>query len=874
MSTSTHNKKTHYIPEDEVKRLNKITHDEIKMADPSYMMHVLGIVHKCTKPGVEYRFELNGEDHASAYFKLWDDGYWAWKNFARPNEKGSIFDLIKKIKRYPDTNDGFIEAKKFYLQHDTSIVDRAEEAIQYEISKKQILSIEEKQKREKERQIEIEKRREENERLKKENREKAIKNDATSRIINAYPIFNNNENAIEFLKKRGLHQIPPFIMIIKGEKEDRDKQTDDIKMYYQTGIGVLTGDIKKQKHEIEQQRIEIKKAKEQNIEKEFILPRDTAGDIHYFKPLVYPDGKILKTKSFGAKTFSYWFSDENKNKDTVLIFESKFDAAAAYCKNPNIWKEYSGVIANGVNVAPDISIFLNEHGFKKIINYNQNDFPGVLFSYDIIKKLDNFDKKNNYKFIKYNKDEFKQDINDLYKDGKLSDDRFEFSFINQINNFMKINKSLINEKRAKLTNKIDSEIKLIDEKLLRMFKLDKDLTVHLNTKELARFNKLKDGGFSKNPEKRNILENNLGKGIDDLVILFEISQKYDENSKLKQILQNEGVPVMKINGNEDFKKILYAINLKNEDIDDDNLELIEDYIAKNKKDEEVNRILDEWIAYCCENNNKDTIDMAKCFYFSEMECILDRKFKLINIGKNLENSFSNENTATKENITSTENDLIVDETTFLENDNILIDKEEIEYVKAESVSTTNEANISNKEDNTEKVISPSSDNSVDIENRLKTYLQRAKDINQILLSIEEIEPDINTKGFLKDTTNSLIVPINSLWGHMNNKKLVSDISSQPKEKIKELVVIRDEIGLQCKENMNICNKIRNSINEPIQEGKKIDTSSMTDIDFTMYLHEICSKVSSMVEVMKSTLNEIKKNNEIILEQQSQMERTL
>lgn len=862
MSTSTHNKKTHYIPEDEVKRLNKLSRDEMLASDPAPILDALRIDYTIHNNGTQYLFKSHTESTPSTRFKLFDSGLWAWKNFAS-EEKGNIIKLIEDYGNY-----SYKDALQFYYANMPGSRNYFQEALQLEkLTASYLAEVEKKQK-------ELEEKRELNKSF-------SQKFSSTSKVTNAYLIYSNNERANEFNKKRGLDKHAPFIMAIKGEYEKYYEDKDEIVLRNQFGIGVLTGDMKKHI---------------QTIKDKKDLDENASGDIHFFEAYIKKDGSTAKTQSFGEKTFSYWFSDENKNKDTVLIFESKFDAAAAYCKNPDIWKEYSGIIANGVNVAPEISMFIKENGFKNIINYNQNDFPGVLFSYNVIKNLEDFDKKKNYTFVKYAKDELKQDINDLYKDGKLSDDRFEKSFIKQVNNFIKINKSLINEKRAKLTNQIDLELKVIDEKLIRMVKLKKDLTAHLNTQELARFNKLKDGGFTKDLDKKNILENNLGKGLDDLVILFDISQKYDENSKLKQILQNEGVPVMNINGNEEFKKILYAINLKNEDIDDDNLELIEDYIAKNKKDEEVNRILDEWIAYCCENNNKDTIDMAKCFYFSEMECILDRKFKLINIGKNLENSFSNENTAAKENVTSTENDLIVDETTFLENDNILIDKEEEDSIKVENENNNSTPQVDevaktepikpveqSKEEKTvvsetinNKTNPSSQDNEIDVEYEFKNYEEKLNQLSKDLKETKDLETSNITRGFKKEVVEDAKVICNTIWNRLNEKVIINSISSQSdKNKIESLAAKRKSIGELCKINISTCKTIEDSIKEtPSSEAKKINTNGISSKALVDDLNQICSKVSSMVEVMKSTLNEIKKNNEIILEQQSQMERTL
>lgn len=842
-------KKKNYIEPEEAKRLNKQSRDEMLITDPAPILSALLIEYTVHNNGTQYQFKSHTENSPSTRFKLHNSGIWAYKNF-RTDEAGTIIKLIQEYGGY-----SYEDALQFYYANMPGSRNYFQEALQLEkLTESYLAEVENKRK-------ELEAKRDANQKL-------SIKHDSTSKVTNAYPIYSSNEKAKTFLDKRGLNKIPPFIMSIKGEYEKYYEDKDEIIVKNQFGIGVLTGNIKEHI---------------QNIKDKKEFGDDVSGDIHYFEAFKKKDGSVAKTQSFGEKTFSYWLSDDNKNSDTVMIFESKFDAAAAYCHNPKIWTDYSVVIANGVNVAPDISKFIEDNNFKKIINYNQNDFAGVLFSHNIIKDLKYINKKGDYTFVKYEKGEIKQDINDLYKDGKFDDSRFEKSLINQFWNFIKINKVIINEKRAKLSNKNEDGLKDIDEKLLRMIKLKKDLTQHLSEKELNRYKKLESEGFPKDIDKIKTFEKNTGRSIEDLVILHDISQRTKENDDLKEILLNEGVYIMSIKTNKELKEALYKIDISNVDGDYD-LEAIEDYVSKNSKDNELNSIIDEWIAYSCENNNKDTIDAAKFFYFADLEFALDRTFKLINIGKNLSNDSV---VVDKEKLSTQETNLIVDENTFLEDANVLIDNDEQEIEKV--VSTEETINKSERQETkqeikkeavkesvstptvVEKAIEENNTDEIDLSFEFENFDIILEKLNKELKDVKQLESNNITKEMKKEASGSSKIACYTIWNRLNEKEITDKIvKEQDKDKKEGFVSKRNELGNKCKVNIAMCTDIETSlVSNEAKQTQRIDTKGISSKELVSELYGICNKVSSMVELMKNTLKEIKKNNEVISEQMNQ-----
>jgi hypothetical protein len=281
------------IDDQEKQRLNKLSKDLIITLDPAPILDALFVEYTVHKNGTEYLFKSHAEKTPSTRFKLFPSGVWAFCNFADRSQKGTV---LKFLEIYSGMD--YKSAINFCYDNLHGAINYYKEAYGIaELTSKYSFNMEEKLE-------ELRKKREDNTLL-------SEKNASASKVTNAYEIYNKNEKANEFYEKRGLDKKPPFIMIIKGEYEKFHEDTNEIETKYQTGIGVLTGDIKNQ--------LQLIKDKKE-------LPEETSADIHYFKAFVKKDGSVSKTQSFGQKTFSYWLSDNQENKDEVLVFESKFDA--------------------------------------------------------------------------------------------------------------------------------------------------------------------------------------------------------------------------------------------------------------------------------------------------------------------------------------------------------------------------------------------------------------------------------------------------------------------------------------------------------------------------------------------------------------------
>jgi len=109
--------------------------------------------------------------------------------------------------------------------------------------------------------------------------------------------------------------------------------------------------------------------------------------------------------SFGEKDISFF---QKPNSKDVAVFESKMDYAAAY-QQIDFFKT-DVIIANSTSNAFKVADEIKNR-YETVHFFNQNDEPGKKFVREIIDNA----KVKNYSFIKYQKEEVKQDINDLIK---------------------------------------------------------------------------------------------------------------------------------------------------------------------------------------------------------------------------------------------------------------------------------------------------------------------------------------------------------------------------------------------------------------------------------------------------------------------------
>ncbi len=190
--------------------------------------------------------------------------------------------------------------------------------------------------------------------------------------------------AIKYLKSRGIIKIPPQFKMITGEYINRK---GDVKKAFGVGIETLN---------------------------------NQGADIHFLKQI-----GSLKTMSFGEKNISYFKSKEPTI--SVAIFESKMDYAAAYQQND--FKNVDVLIANSTSNAYKLAEMIKGK-YENIQFYNQNDKAGIQFVKDVTKEAGITD----FKYIKYDKSEKAQDINDLIKNNIELEKREDLSFIYKLKN--------------------------------------------------------------------------------------------------------------------------------------------------------------------------------------------------------------------------------------------------------------------------------------------------------------------------------------------------------------------------------------------------------------------------------------------------------
>jgi len=818
-----------YIDENEKKRLNSLSYSNIIALDPAPILDALRIDYISQKNGTEYIFKSHHEDTPSSRFKLYSNG-WAFINFADRNIKGTVINLVKHC-LYNKVSDeiAFPEAMNYIYNNLPGAINYFEQAVG-------MLNVSNKV------SINIEKRLKELEDLRELNRQKSEKYSTSSKVLSAYQIYTSNEKCNEFLTKRGLSRTPPFIMFIKGEWEKFNDKTGEIENKNSSGIGVLTGNLK-------QQLENIKNKKE--------LSENSGADIHYLNPYKKSNGSIAKTQSFGDKKISYWLA--NNPNDEVLIFESKFDAAAEWCRNPSIWENKNVIISNGVGQFEEIIQFLKDYKIKKVVNYNQNDIAAIEFINNIAQGYDIKD----YTFIKYNVDEHKLDINDLLKNNTLNNERFihgENIIVHLKNYLLNTNKNIniLNQKLPKHFI-IDEELQRIDTKIINAVgTVNNDIEKYLSDNELKRYNELLNNGFIKDKENREILDKNKGLSIDSLMKLVLKNNKEIEKEKVINILNNKGVVVIKeIKNNEDLSSELNSINLKSEE-EYSNFTTILDYIETKKDDENVISIINEWVKNCCENNTKDNIEKARLFYFIEIEERIEKKLKLLNIGKNIDSKKTSSSIEVKNDDKNQEFSFDFkpqeEELDNNDNDDVLIPVNNNVQDK-ETPSNNTQPNIPNQI-NKEEV-------SIDLDNELDRFSAILTNLNTDLAKVKDV--DIKENNELKRIViDDSKTAVNSIWNRLNEKDVINRIKEEKdKTKQKAYAQKRTSVSIQCKNVLSVIQEIETPSSQ--KESKKINTKNSEKLLSELTI--ISNKIHKTVELMQNTYNEIKKNAELIKEEE-------
>lgn len=334
----------------EVKNFMSRTNEELVVQDPQIVLDDLGIEYK-EIGNDSYRMNLRNEKTPSAFISL-KNGVWRYKDFGTGNG-GNIANVVMDA-----TGKDFKSALNYSLQK-LGVKNHLEEALNtksqsYELSQADRERI--KQQRE-------------------ANRTKE-RSHSISKVTTIYEV-SSNQLAVDYLRARGIHKIPPHMKIINGEYENKHGETKKA-----FGVGVLTKD-------------------------------GTGADIHFLKKV-----GDLKTMSFGEKDISFF---KNPNSKKVAVFESKMDYAAAYQQMP--LDNVNVIIANSSSNSNKIAELLKKENLTdNVMMFNQNDLAGYKFVAEVIKGAE----VENFKSIGYEvMSEYKKDINDLLLDNEKLADRIE-----------------------------------------------------------------------------------------------------------------------------------------------------------------------------------------------------------------------------------------------------------------------------------------------------------------------------------------------------------------------------------------------------------------------------------------------------------------
>lgn len=327
------------LTQDEFMVLSKRTKDELKLTDPAPILDALGIKYK--QKGTRYEFKArHNEKTASANLYIDTKGEWKYKDFGN-SKNGTIENLIMDT-----TNATYKEALEYAIAH-SQVRDYVKEKLD-ELKGRKIVQ--------------------KTLNLTLKSKENIMKSQSQvhSKVVSVKDI-SYYQPAMQYLKVRGIVQVPPQFKIITGEYTNKQ---GEIKKAF--GVGIETLNSK-------------------------------GADIHFLKQI-----GNLKTMSFGKKNISY-FKAQTPTK-SVAIFESKMDYAAAYQQinfsNTDI------VIANSTSNAHKVADIIKGK-YNSVQFYNQNDKAGLQFIENVMHEAE----LSIYKYINYKEEEQNQDINDLLING-------------------------------------------------------------------------------------------------------------------------------------------------------------------------------------------------------------------------------------------------------------------------------------------------------------------------------------------------------------------------------------------------------------------------------------------------------------------------
>lgn len=440
------------LDDDEAKQLKDKTKDEILTANPIQVLEALHLNIDKEEPH-RIRFKAREERSASAYMII-KGGNWIYKDFGGGDDaKGNIITLAQD-----KLHCEYKEAIQFCCDN-LNIPNYFQiklDEINYENDKRKVAAgwndskLQEKPKKTSEELLK--EREEELIKQKKANLEIEKTNSTNSRVTYASKVIPNDlKNWLRTERGIGNTEIDNFYYI-KGEtwKLDENDKPYDIKT--KSGVGVLCATKEKAKELYSQ----IEERGYANFDTPLSSEQEFGADLH-FKPIKFTNEKgdeiVLKTQSLGAKKNTTLI---NNNGSTVCPIESKMDYAAA-AQQIDFKKEgYDIDIANSTSNADMVAQNIAEQKYDNVYFLNQFDVPGVKFMIDICNKAkEQGHTIKKFKFIDYITREYKQDINDLHKDGITLHSRTKEGTLEDLNPLLdKIATAEKDEEKFKELNKV------------------------------------------------------------------------------------------------------------------------------------------------------------------------------------------------------------------------------------------------------------------------------------------------------------------------------------------------------------------------------------------------------------------------------------
>jgi len=140
-----------------------------------------------------------------------------------------------------------------------------------------------------------------------------------------------------------------------------------------------------------------------------------------------------------------------------------------------------------------------------------------------------------------------------------------------------------------------------------------------------------------------------------------------------------------------------------------------------------------------------------------------------------------------------------------------------------------------------------------------------KDVKRLFDLAKVKDVDIKENNELKRIViDDSKTAVNSIWNRLNEKDVINRIKEEKdKTKQKAYAQKRTSVSIQCKNVLSVIQEIETPSSQ--KESKKINTKNSEKLLSELTI--ISNKIHKTVELMQNTYNEIKKNAELIKEEE-------